>query len=140
MLINIKRPVYRTILFAVLSLLLLTVGFAIAAPRAQAQQVDGWISDWAVEEGFSISIDTEGYAFPSALAFVPQPGDAPDDVLYFVNELDGVVKAVSRVQPTALGTVSNASRDVVTSLCYQSNTMYMHSTPETVWSVPLGSR
>lgn len=77
-----------------IGLLLLAMGFVLA-PNAQAQESEGWISDWAVEEGFSISIDTEGYAFPSAIAFVPEPGDAPDDVLYFVNELDGVVKAVT---------------------------------------------
>jgi glucose/arabinose dehydrogenase len=54
-----------------------------------------WKQDWAVEEGFSISIDTEGYHFPSALAFVPNPGSGPKDPLYFVTELRGKVKVVT---------------------------------------------
>jgi hypothetical protein len=42
-----------------------------------------------VPEGFSISIDTEGYHYPTAIAFVPTPGNDPKDPLYFVTELRG---------------------------------------------------
>jgi hypothetical protein len=47
--------------------------------------------DWAVPEGFSISIDPQGYHYPTAIAFVPDPGDDPKDPLYFVTELRGKV-------------------------------------------------
>ena len=43
-----------------------------------------WRSDWAVPSGISTTIDTEGYDFPTAIAFVPNPGAGPKDVLYFV--------------------------------------------------------
>ena len=61
---------------------------------ATARQ-DSWKQNWLVEEGFSIEIDTEGYEFPTAMAFVPDPGGAPDDPLYFVTELDGTIKVVT---------------------------------------------
>lgn len=60
-----------------------------------AQDSDGWKKDWALEKGFNIGIDTEGYHFPSALAFVPDPGKGPKDPLYFVLELRGKIKVVT---------------------------------------------
>ncbi|MGH8502577.1 MAG: PQQ-dependent sugar dehydrogenase [Gammaproteobacteria bacterium] len=54
-----------------------------------------WVEQWAVPEGFSISIDTEGYHYPTAIAFVPNPGQDPKDPLYFVTELRGTVKVVT---------------------------------------------
>ena len=54
-----------------------------------------WKSDWALEDYFSIGIDTSGYQFPSAIAFVPNPGNDPKDPLYYVTELRGKVKVVT---------------------------------------------
>ncbi|MCB0213949.1 MAG: PQQ-dependent sugar dehydrogenase, partial [Anaerolineae bacterium] len=54
-----------------------------------------WKSDWAVADDFSINIDTEGYSLPTAIAFVPNPGDDPKDPLYFVTEIRGQVKVVT---------------------------------------------
>jgi hypothetical protein len=54
-----------------------------------------WRSDWSLKENFDISIDTEGYRFPTAIAFVPNPGNGPKDPLYFVTELRGKVKVVT---------------------------------------------
>jgi glucose/arabinose dehydrogenase len=54
-----------------------------------------WETDWAVESGFALEIDTEGYQLPSAIAFVPKPGPRPDDPLYFVTELRGKIKVVT---------------------------------------------
>lgn len=54
-----------------------------------------WQKDWAVPEGFALSIDTEGYQFPTAIAFVPEPGSGPKDPLYFVAELRGRVRVVT---------------------------------------------
>ena len=54
-----------------------------------------WRKDWSIEEGFALEIDSEGYDFPTAIAFVPNPGPNPDDPLYFVTELMGKVKVVT---------------------------------------------
>jgi glucose/arabinose dehydrogenase/mono/diheme cytochrome c family protein len=54
-----------------------------------------WAKDWAVEEGFSLEVDTQGYRYPTALAFVPNPGPDPKDPLYFVTELAGTIKVVT---------------------------------------------
>src|SRR5690606_18362387 len=37
-----------------------------------------------------------GFELPSAIAFVPQPGTGPDSPLYFVAELQGSIKVVTR--------------------------------------------
>ncbi len=50
---------------------------------------------WAVPDSFALEIDTEGYHWPTGIAFVPNPGSAPQDPLYFVTELGGAVKVVT---------------------------------------------
>jgi len=81
----------------VFSSILLVAGVLLTgfATRTANAQEDAWKKNWQVEEGFSIEIDTEGYDFPSAIAFVPNPGDDPKDPLYFVTELRGKVKVVT---------------------------------------------
>lgn len=67
-------------------------------PGAQTTVDEGssaWKKQWAVPEGFTINIDTEGYHYPTAIAFVPHPGNKPKDPLYFVTELRGQVKVVT---------------------------------------------
>jgi glucose/arabinose dehydrogenase len=53
------------------------------------------VDDWEVLPGFSLSIDTQGYTLPTAIAFVPHPGNRPSDPLYYVTELGGTVKVVT---------------------------------------------
>lgn len=60
-----------------------------------AIESNDWKSDWAVEDNFNISIDTEGYRFPTSIAFVPHPGVNPKDPLYFVTELRGTIKVIT---------------------------------------------
>ena len=60
-----------------------------------ADESEAWMKDWAVRGNFKVSVDAEGFQFPSAIAFVPNPGGAPDDPLYFVTELRGKVKVVT---------------------------------------------
>ena len=79
-------------------------------PGEAQQGADGWKSEWAVEEGFALRIDSEGYHFPSAIAFVPEPGDGPKDPLYFVTELRGQVKVVTNDR-----TVHTFAEDVLAS-------------------------
>lgn len=63
---------------------------------AQPAHADSdWQSDWAVEPGFDIVVDTEGFRFPTSIAFIPNPGKDPKDPLYFVTELRGAVKVVT---------------------------------------------
>ncbi|MEW6144853.1 MAG: PQQ-dependent sugar dehydrogenase [Thermodesulfobacteriota bacterium] len=63
--------------------------------NSPADEKYDWKSDWSLTENFEISIDTEGYRFPTAIAFVPNPGYGPKDPLYFVTELRGKVKVVT---------------------------------------------
>lgn len=58
-------------------------------------EMNDWRSEWSLEENFDINIDTDGYHFPTALAFVPDPGKGSKDPLYFVTELRGKVKVVT---------------------------------------------
>lgn len=61
----------------------------------QAAEAD-WKKGWEVAEGFSLDIDVEGFNLPSAIAMVPNPGPGPKDPYYFVTELFGKVKVVTR--------------------------------------------
>lgn len=64
--------------------------------KSAAQSADeAWKQDWSVTEGFALHIDSEGYEFPTAIAFVPNPGAGPKDPLYFVTELYGRVRVVT---------------------------------------------
>jgi hypothetical protein len=54
-----------------------------------------WRNEWQVADGFSLTIDTEGYDFPTTIAFVPNPGSDPKSPLYFVTEIRGKVKVVT---------------------------------------------
>ncbi|CAN5154332.1 PQQ-dependent sugar dehydrogenase [soil metagenome] len=79
--------------FVRLPLLAVIVTCVGCAPRSEGAR--DWRTEWAVEDGFALNIDTQGYEYPSAIAFVPQPGPAPSDPLYFVAELRGRVKVVT---------------------------------------------
>lgn len=65
------------------------------AANAPSQEPADATSDWAVQPGFSLAVDTQGYEIPTAIAFVPNPSSEPDDPLYFVTELRGQVKVVT---------------------------------------------
>ena len=74
------------------------LGAALGIPAvvaAQAPTPPDWRSDWAVADGFSLRRDAEGFRFPTSITFVPRPGSAPDDPLYFVTELQGTIKVVT---------------------------------------------
>jgi hypothetical protein len=73
----------------------LFIALAVPPRSSHAAQDNDWMGDWSLEEGFNIRVDTEGYHFPTAIAFVPEPGSGPRDPLYFVTELRGTVKVVT---------------------------------------------
>lgn len=77
------------------SVLFLSAAFLLGAHKPQGAPPDDWRGDWGVTQGLALTVDSEGYHFPSAIAFVPEPGDAPDDPLYFVTELRGTIKVVT---------------------------------------------
>ena len=66
-----------------------------ACGNADSANRHEWGQEWAVQDGFSLGIDTEGYQYPSAMVFVPSPGSRAKDPLYFVTELRGKVKVVT---------------------------------------------
>jgi Glucose / Sorbosone dehydrogenase len=65
------------------------------APAVAQTRIEDSRDDWEVRKGFALDIDTDGFVFPSAIAFVPNPGPGPKDPLYFVTELAGQVKVVT---------------------------------------------
>ncbi len=71
---------------------------AMVLPAIADEAAPTWTKDWAVADGVSLTRDTTGYSLPSAIAFVPDPGPAPADPLYFVTELGGTVKVVARAK------------------------------------------
>lgn len=75
--------------------LLLALLAGCVVPGQSVTEAVDWRRDWAVADGFTLSKDATGFSLPSAIAFVPEPGPAPDDPLYFVSELRGVVKIVA---------------------------------------------
>lgn len=79
------------VLFVILATLLLA---SCTSPSAGPAAYD-WQNDWALQDGFSITRDTQGYHYPTAIAFVPNPGKGPQDPLYFVTEIAGSVKVVT---------------------------------------------
>jgi glucose/sorbosone dehydrogenase len=61
---------------------------------AAAAQFD-WLRGWTLPPGFALQVDQDSLSYPTALAFVPDPGADPLDPLYFVTELGGTIKVVS---------------------------------------------
>jgi glucose/arabinose dehydrogenase len=81
--------------------LMLALMLALLAGPVAARQGDGpaqavdWRDEWALAAGFTIERETGGFTLPSSITFVPEPGPAPGDPLYFVTELRGRVKVVT---------------------------------------------
>ncbi len=53
------------------------------------------LSDWSVEEGYSLQIVAKGFSLPTAIAIVPNPDPNPKSPRMFVTELRGTIKAVA---------------------------------------------
>ena len=51
---------------------------------------------WNVRPGFDVKRDAGGFSYPVNIAFVSRPSDAADAPLYYVSELHGTIKYVSR--------------------------------------------
>ena len=77
----------------------LIAALAMTAVDAPAQEADtdllDWRADWELAAGLDMEIDSTGFVLPAQIAFVPDPGPAPDDPLYFVIELKGNIRVVT---------------------------------------------
>ena len=73
-----------------------------------------WKNEYEVASGFRLDVDTEGYKFPTAVAFVPQPGIENDSPLYFVTEIRGVIKVVT--QDRTIHTFAKLSKGLIPTL------------------------
>jgi len=52
---------------------------------------------WTVRQpGYIVEVAAMGFQLPVNIAFVPDPGDLPDDPYYYVTELYGQIKVVTR--------------------------------------------
>lgn len=65
-------------------------------PAPLAAQTSANLGHFAVRPGYALSVDSHGFSLPTSIAFVPTPGEAPGDPLYFVAELRGAIKVVTR--------------------------------------------
>ena len=72
------------------------LGACVALALSPSSAAADFRDDWALPAGFDLQIDTEGYELPTAIAFVPNPGRGASSPLYFVAELRGRVKVVTR--------------------------------------------
>lgn len=82
----VRRLLYVTLL----------CGFAAVVAAAAGEAASDFKADWELPPGFDLELDTEGYELPTALAFVSQPGKSPKSPLYFVAELRGRIKVVTK--------------------------------------------
>ncbi len=82
---------------SVRSICLLIIGsaFHVAVATGLMAQVQIAPVSWRTDGGLRLEQDAAGFAMPASLAFVPNPGPAPDDPLYFVAELRGTIKVVT---------------------------------------------
>lgn len=64
---------------------------------------------WSViQPGFRVELAATGFQLPVNIAFLPNPGNEPDDPLFYVTELYGSIKVVSND-----GTVSDFATDLL---------------------------
>lgn len=91
------RRIGRLVAIPLLLLLLLGAG----ALTGNARGAGDFRDDWAVAEGFTLTMHSSGYELPTAIAFVRNPGRDPKSPLYFVAELRGTVKVVTRDRTVA---------------------------------------
>ncbi len=89
----------KTILFTTaFAWISLTVGAAELPPgvSTNGQGVSGLDLPWSVEPGFKVEVVATGFQLPVNIAFLPNPGNAPSDPYFYVTELYGSIKVVTR--------------------------------------------
>jgi glucose/arabinose dehydrogenase len=76
-------------------LVLLTLAAVLASAGARGDDRPD-LGRYAVPQGFSLEVDSRGFHLPTSIAVIPDPGDEADAPLYFVAELQGTIKVVTR--------------------------------------------
>jgi len=70
------------------------------APPLELEEWEGVESptnpQWKVRRGYDVVLAARGFTFPVNIAFVLEPKEGPDSPLYYVNELHGTIKYVTR--------------------------------------------
>lgn len=69
--------------------------YTCVAAHSQDEKPQDWRTEWELAEGLNIEIDSQGFALPAHIVFVPEPGKGPKDPLYFIIELKGTIKVVT---------------------------------------------
>ena len=85
----------KPLIALIVSLLVVVAALPATGASSRAEPAGDWRSDWALTEGFDLDLDTDGYEFPTAIAFVPHPVPARRTPRYFVTELQGRVRVVA---------------------------------------------
>ena len=70
----------KSIAGAICAIILLSSACFSGQMDREDEQAFDWRADWALIEGFSLDIDSRGFSFPTAIAFVPDPGSLPGDL------------------------------------------------------------
>src|SRR6476660_3197281 len=76
--------------------LLITLCFFVLEMVSGRSAEKPWQDEWDIPSDFSISIAAAGFECPTAIAFVPNPGPERKSPLYYVTEMRGKVKVVTR--------------------------------------------
>lgn len=61
-----------------------------------SQLARGSPAPWSAPPGFRVEVVATGFQLPVNIAFLPNPGNAATDPLYYVNELYGTIRVVRR--------------------------------------------
>ena len=92
---RVQKYKIKKFIFVLLFFIVLVGGCNPEEMLDTSNTIDNWMSDWGVAEGYSIIPDTDGFLFPTAIVFVPNPGNKPKDPLYFIAELRGSIRVVT---------------------------------------------
>ncbi|HEX2267281.1 MAG TPA: hypothetical protein VHI97_03630 [Actinomycetota bacterium] len=77
--------------------------------RTSSEPPPGTSTTWTVKQaGFEVDVFATGFQLPVNIAFIPNPGSSPSSPFFYVTELYGTIKVVSRD-----GTVSDYIRGVL---------------------------
>jgi hypothetical protein len=82
----------------------------ISLTTAQPTHADSdFKSDWAVEGGFDIISDADVFRFPTAIAFIPNPGIGPNTHHFLPMRYGVSMLQVVRVHPEPVGPLAGSS-------------------------------
>jgi len=90
-------------ILAIVITVVITVSFSLVPspshsfPTAQAStQSASEIHEWSIAENYGLEAHSEGFVFPTTIVAIPDPGNELESPIYFVGELNGTIKAVTR--------------------------------------------